>query len=79
VVLATRTGAGEVLQATYGFPGSERDLISRGLIPAGFLDGSKARVLLSLVLSAQPDLNAVRRAFAKFNASVGVTTEPAGR
>ena len=79
VVLATRTGAGEVLQATYGFPGSERDLISRGLIPAGFLDGPKARVLLSLVLSARPDLDAVRRSFATFNASVGVTTGPAGR
>ncbi len=71
VILATRTGAGEVLQGTYGFPGSERDLISRGLIPAGFLDGPKARVLLSLVLSVESDIDAVRSAFANFNASVG--------
>ncbi len=72
VILATRTGAGEVLADTYGFPGSERDLIARGLIPAGFLDGPKARVLLSYALATTPDLGGVRRAFALFHASVGL-------
>jgi L-asparaginase len=63
VVLASRTRGGEVLQETYGFPGSERDLISRGLIPAGFLDGPKARILLSLLLANGAGLDGARSAF----------------
>jgi len=70
VVLASRTGSGEALQETYGFAGSERDLLSRGLISAGFLDGPKARVLLSLLVSADRDLDGVREAFERMNASV---------
>ena len=57
VVLASRTGSGELLESTYGFAGSERDVLSRGVMSAGPLDGRKARILLSLVLAttAQPD------------------------
>ncbi|HEV7211338.1 MAG TPA: asparaginase [Blastococcus sp.] len=65
VVLASRTGGGEVLTSTYGFPGSERDLLARGLVPAGFLDGPKARVLLSLLLAGGAGIEAVRTAFAR--------------
>ena len=51
VVLASRTRAGETLRHTYDFRGSEKDLLASGLIGAGPLDGPKARILLSLLLS----------------------------
>ena len=50
VVIASRTGNGEVLGRTYGYPGSEIDLGERGAIRAGWLDGIKARILLTLLL-----------------------------
>ena len=64
VILASRTGTGEVLRATYGFPGSEIDLQRRGAIRAGWLDGIKARVLLSLALRRGAEVPDVIQVFA---------------
>ena len=63
VVLATRTRGGEVLRNTYSFPGSETDLLSRGLTNAGMLDGPKARLFLSLLLRSGASKEQVPRAF----------------
>lgn len=69
VVFSTRVGSGEVLRETYDFPGSEVDLIRRGLIPAGALDGPKARILLTLSLLAGLERDEIRRRFAGLTAS----------
>ena len=70
VVLASRTGSGELLDETYGFPGSERDLLSRGLISAGVLDGPKARVLLSLIMSTDAEHTRAQAVFERVVASM---------
>jgi L-asparaginase len=51
LVFASRTGGGRTLMSSYGYPGSETDLIGRGLIAAGALDARKARILLLILLS----------------------------
>jgi L-asparaginase len=50
IVFATRTGSGPTGQRSYGFPGSETDLIARGALPAGWLTPAKARLLLWALL-----------------------------
>ncbi|KJK51782.1 hypothetical protein UK23_05580 [Lentzea aerocolonigenes] len=59
VVVATRTGAGTTFRNTYGFTGSESDLIKRGAVMAGWLCPRKARVLLRLALGSQSSIDDV--------------------
>jgi L-asparaginase len=66
VVLVSRAGSGEVLRRTYGgFHGSETDLVERGVIFGGALDGPKARILLTLLLMNGSDNEEIRRVFAE--------------
>ncbi|MFO0875685.1 MAG: asparaginase [Phycisphaerales bacterium] len=66
VVLASRSMTGPVFTSTYGYPGAEIDLIKRGLVPAGYLSGLKARLLLGLVARTPRGADTVRAAFAPY-------------
>jgi L-asparaginase len=74
VVLASRTGSGEVLSKTYRFQGSEIELLELGLIRAGALDGLKSRLLLSLCLGADYSGARTAEAFAKAGMTSGPVT-----
>jgi L-asparaginase len=63
VVLASRVAAGPVFERTYGFPGSEMDLIARGAIPGGYLAGGKACLLLRLLLASGLAGDALKAAY----------------
>lgn len=52
VVMATRSGQGEVAAGTYVGAGTTHNLLTQGVIAGGFLDPRKARILLSVLLWA---------------------------
>ncbi|MHB1569580.1 MAG: asparaginase [Acidimicrobiales bacterium] len=71
VVLASRTGSGSTLRHSYGFAGSEIDLLGRGVIAAGALDGLKARLALALALGSTEDRALAESRFGAVVAAVG--------
>ncbi len=66
VVLASRVADGPVLARTYGFAGSERDLLARGAIRSGWLGPTRSRLLLILALMAGEDREGIARIFARY-------------
>src|SRR5690606_23865819 len=66
VVLSSRIYGGGSLTGTYGYAGSEIDLLHKGLISGGFLSGIKARLLLSVLLGRGEDPASVRSSFAQY-------------
>ncbi|MGP0225131.1 asparaginase [Paenarthrobacter sp. NCHU4564] len=65
VVFATRTGAGTTFTQTYGFNGSESDLLHRGAIGAGWLLPRQARMLLERLIAGGSDRSVILEEFAR--------------
>ncbi|MDB5622760.1 MAG: asparaginase [Devosia sp.] len=63
VVLASRAPGGPIFEQTYGFAGSERDLLARGLVAGGHLSPPKARLLLAALLGQGRDRATIAQTF----------------
>ena len=63
VVAYCRSERGVILNATYGYRGSEQDLRATGIIPAGFLSPQAARMKLLACLAAGLSTDEIRWAF----------------
>lgn len=61
VIMATRTYNGPTSQKTYGYKGSEIDLIDSGVLMAGWISPLKARLLLWALLSAGYDKEKIEK------------------
>jgi len=67
VVLASRTGAGNVLTSYRGLAGAENELLTQhGALSAGFLEPLKARLLLHVLLARNASRDQVVTAFAAY-------------
>ena len=64
VVMASRTRGGRTGTRTYAYPGSEVDLIGRGVIMAGRLNAAQARLLAWVLLSAGAPIDQWHHQFA---------------
>jgi L-asparaginase len=62
IVLVSRCCSGRVLDS-YGYPGGGKDLVNRGCILGGNLNGQKARILLMLAISNHYDHAAIKQLF----------------
>ncbi len=60
IVLCSRTATGAICEDTYGYPGSETDLLRRGVLSGGALSSLKARVLLTLCIAENASTAAER-------------------
>lgn len=76
VVLASRAGSGSTYRHSYGFIGSESDLLARGAIAAGWLDARKARILLACLIAGGADRAQIRREFDERGAMTGAGAGP---
>lgn len=65
VVVTSTTRAGDILQSTYDFPGSELDLAARGVLNGGHLEARKAGLLLTLLLRNGADRSRIGATFAR--------------
>ncbi|HEX7074749.1 MAG TPA: hypothetical protein VF226_11965, partial [Hyphomicrobiaceae bacterium] len=63
VVLARSVADGPILSSSYGYAGAETDLLSRGLISAGWLSSRKAHALLSLLVMGRAQRKEIGDAF----------------
>ncbi|MFC7464960.1 asparaginase [Brachybacterium sp. GCM10030252] len=66
VVVATRIPSGGTSDRHYDYPGSEKDLISRGVVMAGALSPQKARLLLQVLITTGAIAKRIREAFAGY-------------
>lgn len=64
VVVSSRTGNGEVLTSSYGYPGSEVDLAQAGVIGGGALTARQARLALMVALASTPHRDGALEYFA---------------
>jgi L-asparaginase len=61
IAITSRTGSGVLLRRSYGFRGSERDLVDLGLHFLDDMDGVKGRILLMTALLVSSDREEVDR------------------